>query len=554
MKRVLYCIFCLCFMHTLFGQEAKYVNPILPGSYPDPSICKVGDTFYLVNSTFEYFPGLPIHSSKDLVNWDLVGYGLHREEQCNGSVNLVDVQSNGGIHAPTIRYYKGRFYIITTNVYYHADTKKTDFVNFIVHAENPAGPWSDPVVIEGAPGIDPDIFFDDDGKVWYAGTRMPDDPSFDGEGQIWMQELDPVSFQLVGEEHLLWRGACGGVWAEGPHIYKNDGRYYLLIAEGGTSFNHAVMIAVSDSITGPYVPNDRNPILTARHLSYDHWVHSVGHADLIEVEPGEWYMLALGVRGDIERGSNMGRETHLFPVEWEREPFEWKEKKYLWPVVSASSGRPEKSYDSPYRVSQNREASAFSDDFSSGQLNMKWTYRRVPIEQNFKVNTDKECLRIFGSAFGPIERERSSWLGLRQTESDFSFSFKMEIDSKSTNIKAGLGFVQKDDNYLLWDLCANDKGLYLEAVLKEPSKDPLLVKSSDIDWSGSEIWMKLESRNDVYTLSYSADGINYTFWDKLPANTLISKGYTGAYLGLHVIGAGSHMDFDDVLYTPYSKE
>ncbi|MDG1296111.1 MAG: glycoside hydrolase family 43 protein [Saprospiraceae bacterium] len=554
MKRVLYCIFCLCFMHTLFGQEAKYVNPILPGSYPDPSICKVGDTFYLVNSTFEYFPGLPVHSSKDLVNWDLVGYGLHREEQCKGAVNLVDVQSNGGIHAPTIRFHKGRFYIITTNVYYHAETEETDFVNFIIHAESPAGPWSDPIVVEGAPGIDPDIFFDDDGKVWYAGTRMPDDPSFNGEGQIWMQELDPVSFQLIGEEHLLWRGACGGVWAEGPHIYKNDGRYYLLIAEGGTSFNHAVMIAVSDSITGPYVPNDRNPIITARHLSYDHWVHSVGHADIIEVEPGEWYMLALGVRGDIERGSNMGRETHLFPVTWEREPFEWKEKKYLWPVVSAESGRPDQSYELPYGVPQNLSSTTFSDDFSSEKLSLDWNYRRVPREENFQVDQRKECLRIFGSAQGPQERERSSWLGIRQTESDFSFSFKMEIDSKSTSFKAGLGFVQKDDNYLLWDLCANDKGLYLEAVLKEPSKDPLFVKSSDIDWSGSEIWMKLESRNDVYTLSYSADGINYIFWDKLPANTLISKGYTGAYLGLHVIGIGSHTDFDDVLYEPYSKE
>ena len=144
--------------------------------------------------------------------------------------------------------------------------------------------------------------------------------------------MNPNSFQLIGQRFFVWRGACGGVWAEGPHIYKKDGNYYLIIAEGGTSFNHSIMVAVSDTITGPYVSNERNPIFSSRHLSYDNWVHSTGHGDLIELEDGRWYVVMLGIRGDVKRKSNMGRETFIAPVSWEREPYVWKERKILWPV------------------------------------------------------------------------------------------------------------------------------------------------------------------------------------------------------------------------------
>ena len=331
----------MLFSITVLGQDT-FTNPIIKGGYPDPSICKVGDTFYLVNSSFEYFPGLPIHKSKDLINWELIGYGLHRESQASSTVNLVDVQSNGGIHAPTIRYNKGVYYIISTNVYFDAEKKKADMVNFIITANNPAGPWSDPIHVEGAPGIDPDLYFDDNGRVWYVGNQAPENPSFDGEGEIWLQELDLNEYSLIGERHLLWRGACGGVWAEGPHMYKKDGKYYLIIAEGGTSFNHAVMVAMSENIEGPYISNPRNPILTSRHLSYDNWVNSTGHGDIIELDDGRYYMVLLGIRNEINRGSNMGRETFIAPLSWEREPFEWKENKDLWPVVSPISGKVEK--------------------------------------------------------------------------------------------------------------------------------------------------------------------------------------------------------------------
>ena len=157
---------------SLLAQDT-FINPIIPGGHPDPSICRAGDDYYIVNSTFEYFPGLPIHHSKDLVNWELIGYGLHRPDQATGAVNLVDVQQNGGIHAPTIRYNNGLFYIIVTNVYSPKDKSKPgEMVNFIITAKDPAGPWSNPHVIEGAPGIDPDIFFDDLVRRKYLGYHV----------------------------------------------------------------------------------------------------------------------------------------------------------------------------------------------------------------------------------------------------------------------------------------------------------------------------------------------------------------------------------------------
>ena len=239
--------------------RATFSNPVISGFAPDPSICRSGDDYYLVNSSFEYFPGIPVYHSRDLVNWTLIGYALNRSDQAD----LAGVKSSDGIHASTIRCHQGRFYVITTN---NIDGR---LVNFVVTADDPAGRWSEPRVIEGAPGIDPSLFFDDDGRAWYVGNHVPADPQFEGQAEIWLQELDQEKMALVGERHYLWRGCCGGVWAEGPHIYKRNGYYYLLISEGGTSYDHALSIAISKEITGPYQNNPRNPVLSHRQLSYD---------------------------------------------------------------------------------------------------------------------------------------------------------------------------------------------------------------------------------------------------------------------------------------------
>ena len=241
------------------APPGTFSNPVIPGFAPDPSVVRVDDDFYLINSTFEYFPGIPIYHSRDLVNWELISHALHDPSQ----VDLDSVASGSGIHASTIRFHDGTFYIITTN------NIDGELVNFIVTAEDPRGPWSKAHVLEGAPGIDPSLLFDDDGKVWYVGNHAPPDPAFVGEMEIWLQEVDIDAMALTGERYFLWRGCCQGAWAEGPHIYKKDGFYYLLISEGGTAYEHAMSVAISKDIRGPYQNNPRNPVLSHRQMSYD---------------------------------------------------------------------------------------------------------------------------------------------------------------------------------------------------------------------------------------------------------------------------------------------
>lgn len=555
--KLLYLALVLCVGFQLYSQNQTFKNPILPGGHPDPSICKVGNTFYMVNSTFEYFPGLPIHKSTDLVNWELIGYGLHRENQCNAEVNLVDVQSDGGIHAPTIRHHNGTFYIITTNVYYNEASKTTDFVNFIITAKNPEGPWSNPHVLNGAPGIDPDIFFDDDGKVWYVGTHSPENPNFQGEGEIWLQEIDLQNWKLKGQRHYLWRGACGGVWVEGPHIYKRNNRYYLMVAEGGTSFNHAVMIAVSDKITGPYIPNERNPILSTRHLSYDNWVHSTGHADLIEIEDNRWYMVALGIRGDEDRGSNMGRETHLIPVSWEEEPFEWKAVKYEWPVVAPKTGKVERVNPVPFPLTSQKRNLSFTDNFDAETLALPWNFRRVPLPNTYALVENKGHLRLFAKPNQIKERGSASLMGFRQTESDFEYTAKMYFNPKTKTSEAGVGIFQKDNNYVTFTVVKAENGYELQLKLAVPNHEPKVIKREVNAKYTDQITFKIRSQNHNYLYYYSLDGSEFILFTKTKANLLLSKGYTGSYLGVYASGNGKiskdYADFDWVSYKGFEK-
>ena len=293
------------------------LNPILPGFYPDPSICAVGEDFYLVNSTFSYFPGLPVMHSRDLAHWEQIGNVMERESQ----MCLAGCGHSQGLFAPTIRYHQGVFYVVCTNVSHGG--------NFVVTAKDPAGPWSDPHFLEGADGIDPSLFFDDDGRCYYIGTHPnPQGCRYDGDYYIWIQELDLERFVLTGEPRNVWNGAMRDiVWPEGPHLYKKDGWYYLMNAEGGTGPEHAVTVCRSRNLYGPYENNFCNPILTHRHLGQEYPIKYVGHADLVETSGGEWYMVMLAVR-PLEGYTTMGRETFLAKVVWEKG----------WPVVNPGVG------------------------------------------------------------------------------------------------------------------------------------------------------------------------------------------------------------------------
>lgn len=306
---------------------AKYKNPVLRGFYPDPSICRVGDTFYMVNSTFAYFPGVPVFFSKNLGDWKQIGNVLDRKSQ----LPLENCGHSEGIYAPSIRYSGGKYYLITTNVGAGG--------NFVVAAEHPEGPWSEPHYLgEEAKGIDPSLFFDEDGTCWYIGQRQNSRGSaYFGDCEIWIRRMNTEKFVLEGEEYVVLYGfQKKSVWPEGPHLYKKDGYYYILHAEGGTEENHCVVAARSRKVTGPYEYCPFNPILTHRHLGKKAAVTCVGHGDLVDDGHGNWYMVVLGCRP--QNGYTLlGRETFLARVEWEND----------WPVVNPGVGMLEELLEIP---------------------------------------------------------------------------------------------------------------------------------------------------------------------------------------------------------------
>jgi len=550
MRRVL-CIILLAALssacHTPAMQSGRFFsNPIIPGFAPDPSIVRVEEDFYLINSTFEYFPGIPIYHSKDLVNWELIGYALNDPEQ----IELGHIKSSDGIHASTIRYHDGTFYIITTN---NVDGR---MVNFIVTADDPRGPWSAPNMLEGAPGIDPSLFFDDDGRAWYVGNHIPPDPEFPGQAEIWLQEVDVDAMALTGERHYLWRGCCQGVWAEGPHIYKKDGYYYLLISEGGTAYEHALAVAISEDIKGPYQNNPRNPVLSHRQLSYDYPITGVGHADLVELEDGRWFAVALGWRLVDGIHGILGRETFLLPVTWETEPYGWKEDKLTFPVFSPATGKVELRYRLPFGGATEQSDGRLSDDFDGEQLDPQWNFRRAP-ERRFHyldINPGSLTLDLQAGAIG--EREQYSFIGIRQRHFEFDAVTKMTFVPVG-NEEAGLVAIQNDRSAFLMTLAGDPAGnkIRLTRTLNGQSS-----QFAEAPFDGDTVFLKVTGDYLAYRFQYSVDGEAWTALGGDVDGTTLSPAaidgynYTGVYLGLYATSNGAKtqntVDFEFFNYEP----
>ncbi|MGD0559167.1 MAG: family 43 glycosylhydrolase, partial [Streptosporangiaceae bacterium] len=288
-----------------------FTNPVVAGCHPDPSICRAGPDYYLACSSFEYFPGVPIFHSWDLVHWGQIGNALERHPMPDTT------PSSGGVYAPTLRHHDGRFWLIT------ADVSGGGTVLFT--AANPAGPWSEPVRLPGVTGIDPDLAWDDDGHCWctYAGIEQV--------------RIDQETGRTLGEPRRLWSGTPGAQYPEAPHLYQIGDYWYLLIAEGGTERGHCVSVARGPAPDGPFAPCPANPILT--HRSTSRPVQNTGHADLVQAPDGSWWMVLLGVRprGGTPGWHVLGRETYLTPVTWADG---WPVVAEVEPVMTAPSWPP----------------------------------------------------------------------------------------------------------------------------------------------------------------------------------------------------------------------
>ncbi len=505
-------------------------NPILPGFYPDPSICRVKDDYYLVTSTFEYFPGLPIFHSRDLIHWHQIGHVLERASQ----LPLEGIAASKGPYAPTLRYAGGVFYVINTLV--EGQTKSG---NFIVTATNPAGPWSEPYWLKNAPGIDPSLFFDEDGRAWYVGNRMAMHSQYQGHTEIWLQELDVKQMRLIGQPQVLWDGALKkAIWAEAPHIYKINGYYYLMIAEGGTAHNHAVTIARSEKITGRYEVNPRNPILTHRHLGLDYPIVGTGHADLVDTPSGEWWMVCLAMRPYGGYFYNLGRETFLTPVRWEED----------WPVVSPGIGRVELSYPAPDLPEQTWPEVPARDDFDSLTLALQWNFLRSPSDEFANLSERPGYLRLRLRPQRISEQSNPSFVGRRQQHIHFTARTKLEFTPQSQNECAGLALIQNNNFHFLFVVTQGNNPVV--RLIKRAQGMEVILAEQPIQ--AGEIQVKVEAHEQAYNFYFSEQRDEwYAVAENVDGRILstpVAGGFVGAYIAMYASSNGrpssNYADFD----------
>lgn len=463
-------------------------NPVLPGFNPDPSVCRVGDDYYLVTSSFEYFPGVPVYHSKDLVNWKLIGHVIDRSEQ----MDFSNVSSTAGIYAPTIRYNNGTFYMITTLV---GGTRKEDVPhsgNFIMTATNPAGPWSEPHWIEDAPGIDPSLFFDDDGKAYYCGNHSAEIQDYTAQRDIWIQQIDLETFKLIGPKGFLEskpyfvRDIIGSAVAfEAPHLYKKDGVYYLMLAHGGTGTGHAESIWKSNNPLGSWEMNPLNPILTNRGYSSS-GINCTGHADLFQTAEGNWYAVFLAVRSNDGKRNIMGRETFLEPVDWSG----------VWPVVNPGEnpGRAEILFPAPEIFKGKQRSFDFFDDFNSNELGLDWTFIRNPKEKWWSLNTIPGYLEMKLRPDKIDNFAQPGFLGIRVI--DMKVECEASVDFKPTKESECAGIALLRGHKPNWSLVKEKSGDQLKASVYYTDS---LVGQIDLH-SDSEIEMKI--RIDDFWLQF----------------------------------------------------
>ncbi|OJX88322.1 MAG: glycoside hydrolase 43 family protein [Paludibacter sp. 47-17] len=455
------------------AQEAPatFSNPILPGYHPDPSICRVGDDYYLVNSSFVWFPGLPVYHSKDLVNWKLIGHAIDRSDQLSFE-GLPDML---GLFAPTIRYHDGLFYIVNTCV--------GCGMNFYITATHPAGPWSDPVWLTDAPGIDPSLMWDDDGTCYYTGVAGVEPPAWPNQGMIFNQKLDLTQQKLVGERHILTYGhANNASYSEGPHLYKVDGKYLLLISEGGTEMYHAMTAHHSDSVNGPYQADYINPVLTHRHLGQEYPIQAIGHGDLVQTQNGEWWCVMLGKRV-LSSYTTLGRETFLAKVSFEGRT----------PVFNAGTGKVQtgqKRPDLPWTPVENVPD---KEEFEADQLPLNWYTNRTPCELFYTLEAGTVKLKLRREVMDSLTH--SSVLFRRVEHHRFKAQTKLAFSTRHADEQAGLTLYRTNENY--YNLLKEKDALVLYRSFKGKKQEVARVA-----YRPHEVYLQVEVKDLEVRFSY----------------------------------------------------
>jgi xylan 1,4-beta-xylosidase len=515
--------------HLPTPAAGQYANPILQGFYPDPSITRVGDDFYLVNSTFAWFPGIPVFHSRDLVNWAQIGNAIDRPEQ----LDFKTLGLSRGVFAPDISWHDGTFYILNTCVDCGG--------NFVITAKDPAGPWSDPVwlpEIDG--GIDPSLFFDGDGSAWLVNNLPPPGtPLYDGHRAIWIQRFDTATLKLAGPRTLLLNGGVRPedkpIWIEGPHIFRKDDWYYLIAAEGGTAENHSQVILRSRTVTGPYEPSGGNPILTQRDLPRDRAnpITSAGHADFVETRNGEWWTTFLATRPYADDLYNTGRETFLMPVRWNGGWPSITGPGEVIPWVAARPGLP--NAPAPLRTNG---SFLVREEFTATTLPFHWMMMRNPRESWWTIEQGSLQIRPRPVALG--DNGNPSFLARRQQHINASATTEMRFNP-SKGAEAGLVALQSDEFWYSLVIGTNDGQPVIRLKRRAGSTDPVTGKTIHeaplTEARNEAVQLRIDARGAKYDFSWSPDGKRWiavaTDVDGTVLSTKRAGGFVGAVLGVY---------------------
>lgn len=514
-------------VHEGVPQDSEtYLNPVLGGFYPDPSNTRAGEEYFLVTSTFAYFPGLPVFRSSDLVHWEQIGNAIDRPDQMDfGTLGL-----SRGLFAPAIEYHDGLFYILNTCV----DCGD----NFLITATDPAGPWSDPVWLPDLVGaIDPSLFVDDDGRAYILNNGPPDrEPEYEGHRAVWIQEFNLETLETFGERIVLIDGGVDfseqPIWIEGPHIYKVDGRYYLMAAEGGTAENHSQVVLVGDAPMGPYTAYENNPVLTQRDLPRDRAnpITSAGHADLVQTPDGDWWATFLAVRPYGDDQYNTGRETFLMPVSWEGG----------WPRITApgeaipyAAARPDLPAGDP-DIAPMAGAFTVVDEFDTSEMGPDWMMMRNPRENWWQL--DGEALELEPRPVGLGDFSNPSYFGRRQQhmfgQAELAFSFTPD----TTGARAGLAVLQNDEYWFFIGLEQTENGLAIQLRRRAGSDTPsdgTVIATAPVDLGdGAMIEVRATARGPRYDFDYRLPDGGWQNLLRGADGTILSTRTAGGFVGV----------------------
>ncbi len=514
--------------HPLEADE--FYSPILQGCYPDPAITRKGEDYFLVNSSFAFFPGVPIFHSKDLVNWKQIGHVLDRPSQ----LKVHDSGISAGVYAPAIKYNKNNdtFYMITTQF-------AGGFGNIVVKTQDPFSGWSDPYKLKFN-GIDPSLFFDDDGKAYVIHNDAPDQGKelYNGHRVIKIWDYDLENDQVIeGTDKIIVDGGVDiskkPIWIEAPHIYKKNGRYYLMCAEGGTGDWHSEVIFTSDNPRGPYVPAKNNPILSQRYLNQnrENKVDWAGHADIVEGPDGQYYGVFLGIRPNEKNRVNKGRETFILPVDWSGEyPVFINGLIPMEPKLKMPKGVENKTGKDGFFPNGNF---TYTENFKSEKLDYRWIGMRGPREDFMTITKKGVQIQPFENnikAVAPV-----SSLFHRQMHNSFTATTTMEYTPRSEKDIAGLACYQSERFNYVFGVTRKGKENFL--VLQRTERgNSKIIASKKIDIS-KPIHLQVNAEGDDYNFNYSINGTDFESLGGVVSGDILSTnvagGFTGSFIGLY---------------------